>query len=365
MNQREALALKRANIPQSVFHDTDSGIQEFKDLSRDHIKDARYTVTVGDICFVAIGQITNRPYQAARFRWRGFVVVNSPSHDAKLAEAVRAPWAGKEYRHQLLASLLADFHTRGEDERGGSDRIQIGAAIRLLYYFPSECGPIVANRLRELDLRSETLRNTEKDYDANGLYADHLLGALTVCKHEEVRRELVEVFRRTGDLSTALAVLPAISPERSPGVAAKLKLFVIALPETEDDGDGEIRWRGKGYSLLKLIGERFPDQSADIFREYLKNGSLQRRVTVCRLLREDWGGRLAGEILMPLLKDDSTVGKGGYRVEPNSDERLPVRVCDEAALTIVAHRKDLTFKLEGRHEELDRQIEVIRKRIQK
>ncbi len=221
MNLREALALKRANIPQSVDYPNGSVIQSLKNLPWDHIKDYRCTVAVGDICFVAIGQIINRPYQAARYQSTGFVVVNSPAHDAKLAEAVRAPWNGKDYRQQLLTSLLADFHTRGGDDpddhsyRGRSDRLQIGAAIRLLYYFPAESEAIVAKRLRELDLRSETLSDTKKDSEANGLYADDLLQAVNFCKHEEVRRELVEIFRRTGDLNIALAVLPAVSPERS------------------------------------------------------------------------------------------------------------------------------------------------------
>ncbi len=356
MNPREALALKRANIPQNASYYSDSGMQEFKDLRSDHIKNHRYTVTVGDVCFVALGQIINRPYQAARYPDQGFLVVTSPAHDAKSAEAVRAPWTDKQYRQQLLASLLTDFHTRGGDERGRSDELQIGAVIRLLYYFPSESGPIIARRLRKLDVTAKTLSDVMKNHEANGLYADNLLRAVTFSKHKKVRRALDEIFRDTDDMPTALTLLPADSPERNPAVLAKLKLFLKGLPAAEG---------GMDSSLLKVIGERFPVQSVDIFREYMKNGSVHRRMTVCYILRRNWGSRLAVEFLTPLLSDDDTSDHAVYRVRPNDDERLPVRICDEAALTIVGHRKDLTFTLEGTHENLDQQIERIRTQLQK
>ncbi len=42
---------------------------------------------------------------------------------------------------------------------------------------------------------------------------------------------------------------------------------------------------------------------------------------------------------------------------------LPIRICDEAAATIALHSKSLKVKMEGTHENLDRQIEVMRQRI--
>jgi len=70
---------------------------------------------------------------------------------------------------QLFESLLIDFFSRGGDDRGGAESLQIGAATRLLYYFPKEAGPIVAKRLRELDVSSRQAFGSPADSDANGV----------------------------------------------------------------------------------------------------------------------------------------------------------------------------------------------------
>ncbi len=69
-------------------------------------------------------------------------------------------------------------------------------------------------------------------------------------------------------------------------------------------------------------------------------------------------------LLIPFLKDKTAVGKEMYSVKADTYEpRLPLRVCDEAALAIAAHCKDVSFKLEGSHENLDRQIVQLRKTL--
>ena len=49
-----------------------------------------YTVKVGDVCFVAIGQIVGRGYQAVRYQPTACIVINSPTHDPKLCAEVKA-----------------------------------------------------------------------------------------------------------------------------------------------------------------------------------------------------------------------------------------------------------------------------------
>jgi hypothetical protein len=360
MNLEEARALNRANIPQQAGYSIGSGMERLKDLPSGHIRHYRYTVTVGDICFVAIGQITNRPYQAARYQSTGFVVVNSPAHDAKLADAVRTVWTGKRYYQRLFASLLTDFHTRGADDRGSSERLQIGAAVRLLYYFPGESGPVVARRLRELDVATKK-SDSRKGHGTGRLWwVAELLQAVSFSRHTEVRQALLEIFRGTVHPPIALATLSAVPHEQDSEALTKLKVLVKALPAAEE------AWDADGYLLLKAIGERFPDKSAAVFREYARNGSAQRRLTLCRVLRERWAARLAIELLTPLLSDKAQAGNETYRASPNSYEpQLPVRICDEAAQTLAAHRQDIHFKLEGSHKDLDDQLERIRQALGK
>jgi hypothetical protein len=66
---------------------------------RDEEEDVKsYTVKVGDVCFVAIGQIVGRGYQAVRYQPTACVVLNSPAHDRKLCAEVRAIWKAENPR---------------------------------------------------------------------------------------------------------------------------------------------------------------------------------------------------------------------------------------------------------------------------
>ena len=44
------------------------------------------------MCFVAVGQIVGRGYAAVRYQPTACIVINSPTHDAKLRSDVRAAW---------------------------------------------------------------------------------------------------------------------------------------------------------------------------------------------------------------------------------------------------------------------------------
>src|SRR5262249_48724012 len=77
----------------------------------EHIKS--YTVKVGDVCLVAIGQVVGRAYKAVRYQSTACVVLNSPTHDPKLCAVVRAIWKAKDSRSKLFDSLRADYATEG------------------------------------------------------------------------------------------------------------------------------------------------------------------------------------------------------------------------------------------------------------
>jgi len=115
-----------------------------------------YTVKVGDVCFVAVGQIVGREYSAVRYQPTACIVLNSPTHDPALCAEVRAIWASHNPRKKVLDSLLVDYATRGKfngDSLDGWDlgsSLQIEAAMRLLYYFPSETATMIADRINNL-----------------------------------------------------------------------------------------------------------------------------------------------------------------------------------------------------------------------
>jgi hypothetical protein len=61
-------------------------------LRRDGPHVGSHRLKVGDVCFVAIGQIVGRQYQAVRYQPTACVVLNCPAHDARLCASVRAIW---------------------------------------------------------------------------------------------------------------------------------------------------------------------------------------------------------------------------------------------------------------------------------
>ena len=88
-----------------------------------------YTLRVGDLCFVAIGQIVNRRLYAVRYQPTSCLVVNSPVELPDLAEAVRNDWAGLD-RTQHCQSLIHDLELQRDPWRAEE------AWKRLSFYYP-------------------------------------------------------------------------------------------------------------------------------------------------------------------------------------------------------------------------------------
>jgi len=149
-----------------------------------------HTVTVGDVCFVAIGQITGRGYQAVRYQPTACVVLNSPTQDPKLCELVRAVWHSDNPRQKLFDSLLLDYATRGRYDGDGLDswgigsELQVGAAMRLLFYYPQESLAMIVKRIDGLDV-TEAEPWIERQV-ANGVSAEDFIAAVSWSQHPEV-----------------------------------------------------------------------------------------------------------------------------------------------------------------------------------
>ena len=311
--------------------------------------ETKYTVKVGDICFVAIGQITNRPYNAVCCHPTACIVINSTVRDETLASEVRDIWGESDYQQKLLDSLLTDFCTQWQYRR---DYLQTGAAIRLAYYFPEEAGDLIASRFRSLGVTSA---DWERQMKTNGYFIQGAAWSVD----PRIRAELLGIFKKTKEPEILLAALPGIDEQHDVLALHRLTEAVRRLSKEEDGPYGD------GYNLLVAIGERFPQQAHPIFEGYLETGSVQRRWTMCLVLREITG-ELSVELLTPLLSDRRTY-RWTYAVEPGKDEpQLPLRVCDVAAETIAGNSNGrLTFVLKGTHKELDRQIEAMQRDIEK
>ncbi len=119
-----------------------------------------YTVTVGDLCYVLIGQIVNRNLTAVRYQPTAGVIVNSPIQSPELRAATAKDWSGVTAA-QLRASLLADIALTPDPNRGPLRTD--GALRRLRFYFPKAYaglrGDGLAKRIRfEADEKAERAR---------------------------------------------------------------------------------------------------------------------------------------------------------------------------------------------------------------
>jgi len=95
-----------------------------------------HVITVGDLCFVALGQIVNRSFAAARYQPSGGMVISSPSYSKTLAAAVRAEWGGltpASHRARLVEDALKPDH----------EYRRIGAYYRLSFYYPDAVEDVV------------------------------------------------------------------------------------------------------------------------------------------------------------------------------------------------------------------------------
>jgi hypothetical protein len=316
-----------------------------------------HTVTVGDVCFVAIGQIVGRGYSAVRYQPTACIVINSPTHDAKLCADVRDVWAGKEPAKKLFDSLLADYATEGAFNGNnlngwyaGHYR-QCGAATRLLYYFPQESAKLIAQRLEKLDFgKGDSMLR----WVANRVRPDEFIKAVAWCKEPDVRAAVAGVFKRAETRLDVLAALPAIGDAKV--IRERLEPMVANLPAEEGGPYGD------GYHLLIALAERTPESAKAVFQKYLKDAGHQRHRTVCLLFREvkvAWDV----EVLGPLLTDTRD-GYMNYAVVPGkNDKLLSTRICDDAAAALSMNHPELKFTLAGTHADLDTQIVVIRKQL--
>jgi hypothetical protein len=175
-----------------------------------------YTVKVGDVCYVALGQIVGRPYQCVGYIPTGTICIGSPVEDKELLGETRAEWAHKDCAAQLRDMLLKDYRTtpvfNGENLNGwypGSN-LQIEAVMRLLCYYPKEAVPLVAARLRSFDVADAPREGDEWMLREvrNGVRTAEFIEAVAWCEHPDIRSALADIAKRTNDKEIAEALGP-------------------------------------------------------------------------------------------------------------------------------------------------------------
>jgi HEAT repeat protein len=164
-----------------------------------------YTVRVGDVSFVAIGQIVGRPYQAVRYIPSAIIAINSPVQSKHLREQLRTIWSNKDSAKKLFDSLLLDYATEGKFNGKSLDgwyegsNLQIEAAMRLLYYFPNEAAPLIAARLRSFDVRDPGEDGWMNREVKNGVRTVDFIKAVSWSSAPAIQKALDEIAKRTNE----------------------------------------------------------------------------------------------------------------------------------------------------------------------
>lgn len=144
----------------------------------------KHTVTVGDLCFVALGQIVNRNYSAVRYQPTAIVIVSSTSRTPALRDQVKRAW-GTLTPEQHKAALVSDFLKPDSEDR------RTGACKRLAYYYPDALEPLALAFLTRptydvFEIHDFARGKLYREKDANEVKA--LFDAF-VAKHGEASRE--------------------------------------------------------------------------------------------------------------------------------------------------------------------------------
>ena len=111
-----------------------------RELSQTVDRRTTHTVTVGDLCFVALGQIVNRYFSAVRYQPTACIMINSPTESELLGIVIKQEWGGfTNERHK--ESLVRDFLQPDSEFR------RAGACLRLGYYHPELLEPLALKQL--------------------------------------------------------------------------------------------------------------------------------------------------------------------------------------------------------------------------
>jgi hypothetical protein len=190
---------------------------------------------------------------------------------------------------------------------------------------------------------------------ANGVRTDDFIKAVSWSREPQIRKAIRDIFTKTTGVDILLAALRGVEDTDRILIRDRIQAFLDAVPAEEGGAYGE------GYNLLEALADRLGEDAAPAFDRYLKRASAQRGHSAAEVLARGMGrGEWCIAILSRLLDDRRGVGGYTYAIDhQDQNTRLEIRVCDAAAEALHRHRPELKFTLEGRYEDLDRQIRAI------
>lgn len=336
----------------------------------------KYTVRIGDLCFVAIAQIVGRPYMMARYQMTSCTVLNSPVEDATLRERIRAIWKSDDPVRMVYDSLWTDYRTIGlhDDPNSrpfGGSNFQTRAALRLLYYFPEESIPVIVPRIKTLKVAGETEGEeafVRQGIANGGIYADEFVHAVAWSKVPEVREAVRDVFRRTTDIAVFEVSLAAFDETETGLIMKKADELMTGLPAEENMNSSQIR-------LLSVLARRVGAASIPLFRRSMTNASPIILDGIISMLHWEVEGEWLIPLLSPLL-DDTRATDRQYTLEdpkqpeffPARDEddrrpKVPVRVCDVAAEALAKRLPGERFPIVENQATLDRYVARLKAKL--
>ena len=343
-----------------------------KPEQRGHGKDINeHTVSVGDVCFVILGMITNRSYNAVRYQPTGCTVINSPTTDPRIATAVRAIWNVPDAREELYRRLWVDYRTHGRKEGTEmwywwASQVDHGAATRLLYYFREQAVPTFIERLKGINDSLPKADMPKKERDHLNWELSGFIYAVSWSDDERIHEQLGRIARRSDSENIIYLCTKAMIGHADDEYFAKLSAMLL---NSDHEGDSS----GLLSALLTVYGKR----AIPVFKEYLSKGGEEAGRNVVSFV---WRGNCPGcelEVLAPLLSDRRK-GLGTYYLDGKDrpkgelqivvqDEKPPteaeMRLCDNAYMLInwALGRKDV--RCSGSAEDMDGGIEVLRKEL--
>jgi len=330
-NEREVNALKKAGIKTDGER---GGLNNREDNISSH------KVTVGDACFVILGMITNRAYNAVRYQPTACNVVNSPSNSKRLASAVRQLWPDDSASEVLLEQLKNEFNVESQ---------KASAAVRLLYYFPDSGLPLVLKEVKAIDKISE-------------FYRADFLGAIAWKDDESLRDEIVELIENTENRELVASALSAIVGDAA-DEALRLKLIRMILADLKEYGYGTTT----SVTLVTRLLSIYPEQQEVSLKKLFETDKLSGPL-VCRTL---YGmEKFPVEPLVPLLGwNEEGIGQyivdgAGVHEKLRQDHYQTYRICDNVYELIsrqlgfkkavcTGSRKDMDAKILALHERLE------------
>jgi hypothetical protein len=309
-----------------------------------------YTVTVGDACYVAVGEITGRSYDAVRREQWG-TVVNSPAATPELARFVRTLWPECDPAAELFRHLHDDLADRS-DRRWS---IRRGAIQRLATYYPDEAIPLLAQQIRA---RLEVPLPGPLEEPRESVSLPLLLEGLRFSDRPDVTAILREAILRNDDPLVLVAGMSAHLAATEPELVTALAWIALQREPVEPGPENLYPWLVHVDVLQRSLAV-LPDP-APLLELALGSDSFGMRRAACRALTLTKRQiPRAVDLLLPLIGDETPHDEVRL-VEQGFEASFHVRLCDSAAEALQRQLTGELLMLGGTLAERDARIRRLR-----